>query len=356
MADPFQSVRVNLGDRSYEIRIGTDILSRAGSMLRELGQFKRTIIITDKHVAEPHASTVADSLKAAGIIVDTLVVPAGEQSKSIAQADHLWNRLLEIGADRHSLIVAVGGGVIGDLAGFVAATFARGLRFVQVPTTLLAHVDSSVGGKVGINLPNAKNMVGAFWQPALVLIDAQTLQTLPEREYRSGLAEVVKYGVIMDADFFGRLEHDAANLLRRDNATMQSVVARCCRLKANVVEADEREESGHRAILNYGHTFAHALEAVTGYDQLLHGEAVSMGMVCAARLAQRLGRVDSGFIKRQHALLTALGLPVILPPIHVEDVVAAMSRDKKSKDGQLQFILPSRLGQVELIGPVSTLR
>ena len=213
-----------------------------------------------------------------------------------------------LGADRQTLVVAVGGGVVGHLAGFVAATFARGIPFAQVPTTLLAQVDSSVGGKVGVNLPAAKNMVGAFWQPVAVLIDTQTLQTLPEREYRSGLAEVVKYGIILDAAFFARLEQIAPALMARRHDELQEVIARCCQLKADVVEADEREESGHRTILNYGHTFGHAFEALTGYNQLLHGEGVSIGMMCAARLAQRLGRVDAEFVRRQRAPVDGLEL------------------------------------------------
>jgi 3-dehydroquinate synthase len=350
--ESFLSVRVNLRERTYEIRIGADILALAGNFLNHSSQLKRAVIITDEHVAQHHAVSVASSLKATGTHIDTLVVPSGEQAKCVAQADQLWNKLLELGADRQSLILAVGGGVVGDLAGFVAATYARGIPYVQVPTTLLAQVDSSVGGKVGVNLPHAKNMVGAFWQPAAVFIDTQTLQTLPEREYRSGLAEVVKYGVILDAEFFARLEHDAPALLQRQNEVLQQVIAHSCRLKVSVVEADEREETGHRAILNYGHTFAHALEAVAGYGHLLHGEAVSIGMVCAARLAQRLGRIDADFVQRQFTLLTALNLPVSLPKIDIDGCLAAMLHDKKTKHGRLQFVLPSRIGHVELVSAV----
>lgn len=350
MAESFLPVRVNLRERTYEIRIGAGVIALTGQFLKEYGQVQRAVIITDEHVERFHAEPVARSLKAAGAQVDAIVLPSGEQTKCIAQADRLWNRLLELGADRQTFVVAVGGGVVGDLAGFVAATYARGIPYVQVPTTLLAQVDSSVGGKVGVNLPHAKNMVGTFWQPAGVWIDTQTLQTLPEREYRSGLAEIVKYGVILDADFFARLERDAAALIDRQGPVLQEIIARCCRLKAGVVEVDEREESGHRAVLNYGHTFAHALEAVTGYGQLLHGEAVSIGMMCAARLAQRLNRVEADFVDRQFALLTALSLPVTLPKIDVDGFLAAMLHDKKTKHGQLQFVLPTRLGHVEFVG------
>jgi 3-dehydroquinate synthase len=260
--------------------------------------------------------------------------------------------MLDEGADRQSVVIAVGGGVVGDLAGFVAATFARGLAFFQVPTTLLAQVDSSVGGKTGINLPGAKNMVGAFWQPAGVLIDVQTLATLPDREFRAGLAEVVKYGVILDSEFFAYLEQHADEINRRDQTALMHIVARSCRLKADVVEADERETTGLRSVLNYGHTFCHALEAATGYETLLHGEAVAIGMHCAARLAERLGRVDETFVARQHALLTAFGLPVAVPDVEASELVRFMRRDKKAVAGHLRFVLPTRIGHVELVDGV----
>jgi 3-dehydroquinate synthase len=312
----------------------------------------RAVLITDVRVDRFHAQPVAKSLVAAGVKVDSLVVDSGEKTKCIAEADRLWNKLLALGVDRKTLIVAIGGGVVGDLAGFVAATYARGLHFAQVPTTLLAQVDSSVGGKVGVNLPHAKNMVGAFWQPAAVLIDTQTLQTLPDREYRSGLAEVAKYGVILDAEFFSRLERDAPALIYRRHDVLQQVIARCCRLKADVVEADEREETGLRSVLNYGHTYAHAFEAVAGYGELLHGEAVSIGMMCAARLAQRLKRVDAAFVSRQRTLLMALGLPVTTPDLDADKLLEAMQHDKKTSSGQLRFVLPSKMGHVELVGGI----
>jgi 3-dehydroquinate synthase len=242
---------------------------------------------------------------------------------------------------------------VGDLAGFVAATFARGLAFVQIPTTLLAQVDSSVGGKVGVNLPGAKNMVGAFWQPRGVLIDTAVLATLPEREYRAGLAEVVKYGVILDAEFFSYLESHVTELQARQDDVLREVVARSCQLKADVVKADEREETGLRAVLNYGHTFCHAFETLTGYGQLLHGEGVSIGMTCAARLAERLARVDGAFVRRQFELLTALGLPTVAPPLDADEVLAVMARDKKAAAGKLRFVLPTQLGHVELVGGIA---
>jgi len=345
-------VHVALGPRSYDIEIGTGVLARAGVWAREHGQASQAFVITDQHVAPLHAAAVVQSLRAAGVRVDLHVLPAGEHEKTPARVQQCWEALLTAHADRKTLVVAVGGGVIGDLAGFVAATFTRGLRFLQIPTTLLAHVDSSVGGKVGVNLPTAKNMVGAFWQPCGVLIDIRTLETLPDREYRAGLAEVVKYGVILDADFFELLERSVDRLNRRDPQLLTTVIARCCQLKADVVQQDEREETGVRAVLNYGHTFCHALETVTGYERFLHGEAVAIGMVCASRLAELLGRLPATVTERQRRLLTALQLPVRVPAVEHDALIAAMQRDKKVEHGRLRFVLPSRLGHVELVGGV----
>ncbi len=346
-------VRVNLPDRAYDIKIGAGILWTIGPDILDLLNLKHAVVITDANVEKPHATGVAESLKEYGVNVDVLVVAPGEASKSVETADQLWQQMLDRGADRKTAVVAVGGGVIGDLAGFIAATFGRGIPFVQIPTTLLAHVDSSVGGKVGINLPKAKNMVGAFWQPRGVFIDLDMLETLPAREYRSGLAEVVKYGVILDAEFFVYLEEHIDDLNQRNAEVLQYVVARCCQLKANVVEADEREETGARAVLNYGHTFAHAIEAVTGYGEFLHGEAVSIGMLCASRLAEKLGRLNEELTIRQHRLLSAIGLPVRPPDASRDQLINAMYRDKKTEHGQLRFVLPSRLGHVELVSDVS---
>jgi 3-dehydroquinate synthase len=262
--------------------------------------------------------------------------------------------MLEFKADRKSVVVAVGGGVVGDLAGFIAATYGRGMRFIQMPTTLLADVDSSVGGKVGVNLPGAKNMVGAFWQPAGVLIDTEALTTLPDRDYRAGLAEVVKYGVILDADFFDYLEKHVPDLNDRTPGVMQHIIARSCELKAQVVAGDEREETGLRAVLNYGHTFCHAIEAETGYGQFLHGEAVAIGMLCASRLAESMGRIDAETTRRQHDLLQALGLPLAVPDVDHERLVQAMAKDKKAEHGKLRFVLPTRLGHVELVSDVNS--
>ncbi len=346
------TIRVELSERSYDIRIGRGILDESGRFVAERLKGKQAVVITDEHVRQPHADKVAAALVASGTRTDTLVVPAGEDTKGAAQAAALWNRLLELGADRKTFVVAVGGGVVGDLAGFVAATYARGIPFIQVPTSLMAQVDSSVGGKVGINLPLAKNLVGAFWQPAGVLIDLAALDTLPAREYRSGLAEVVKYGVILDEEFFAFLESHIAEINARDNATLLHLIRRSCELKAQVVAADEHEETGLRAVLNYGHTFCHPLETVAGYGTYLHGEAVAIGMMCASRLAEFVGRIDTKLTMRQGNLLSALGLPTTVTGLDIDALMTAMQRDKKAEEGKLRFVLPSRLGHVELVGGI----
>jgi 3-dehydroquinate synthase len=349
MSLPRRTVHVPLGERSYPIDIGTGNLPESGRFLLTRRHVSHSVIITDAHVENRHAMAVAESLSDADITVDLLVVDPGEATKCAEVLEGLWNKLLDLGADRRTVITAVGGGVIGDLAGFVAASFTRGLGFLQIPTTLLAQVDSSVGGKVGINLAGGKNMVGAFWQPRGVVIDVDVLQTLPDREYRAGLAEVVKYGVIQDADFFAYLEGNIDAIDIRDAGVLTYIVQRCCRLKADVVEQDEREETGLRSILNYGHTFCHAFEAATGYEQLLHGEGVAIGMACAARLAERLGRVDAKFVERQSALLESLKLSLDLPDVDHDELIELMYRDKKVERGKLRFVLPTRMGHVELV-------
>jgi len=352
MTPPAQCIRVELGPRSYDITIGQGTLVHSGDFLRKRADFSHAVVITDGNVETPHGRIVAETLAEAGASVDMVVVEAGEPSKSVPMAVALWEKMLELGADRKTVVVAVGGGMIGDLAGFIAATYARGITFFQVPTSLLAQVDSSVGGKVGINLPEAKNMVGAFLQPRGVLIDTETLHTLPQREYRSGLAEVVKYGVILDAELFAYLEQHVEGLLRRDAEVLVATIARCCRLKAVIVEQDEQEQSGLRAVLNYGHTFGHAFETLSGYGQMLHGEAVALGMVCASRLAELLGRIGPEVTQRQRRLLSALGLPTEPPAFHPDEVLRTMRHDKKAAHGQLRFVLPARLGHVELVAGV----
>ena len=349
-----EKVHVNLGPRSYDIEIGTGNLADVAKFCDADQDDAHAVIITDTNVEGLYAEPVADALTEAGAQVDILIAEAGEPSKAPEVVADLWEQLLEQGSDRKTVVVAVGGGVIGDLAGFVAATFTRGLRFVQVPTTLLAQVDSSVGGKVGVNLPGGKNLVGAFWQPRGVVIDVSVLSSLPEREFKAGLAEVVKYGVIQDAEFFAYLESNVEAITARDPAVLTYIVKRCCRLKADVVEKDEREETGLRAILNYGHTFCHAFEAGTNYEELLHGEGVAIGMMCAARLAERLGRVDQAFVDRQQKLLEAFRMPLGVPQVEHDELIELMYRDKKVDRGKLRFVLPTRIGHVELVNDVGT--
>ena len=344
-------VRVELAERAYEIAIGPGVLASCGAALGSAGA-RRAVIIADAGVLSTHADAVDASLRHAGIKTMTIPVPRGEASKSVNQAARLWEALAAANVDRATHVVAVGGGVVGDLAGFIAATFARGLPVWQVPTTLVAQVDSAIGGKTGINLHGGKNLVGAFWQPRGVLADTKTLATLPEREYVSGLAEVVKYGMILDAALFERLELRATEILAREPADVEAIVVRSATLKASVVSRDEHERTGLRAILNYGHTFGHAYENAIGYGTLLHGEAVAIGMTDAAELAVRLGRIPAEIARRQNALLTALHLPVRLPSgprPSPQELVALMARDKKTLHGRLRFILSKQLGEVELV-------
>jgi 3-dehydroquinate synthase len=348
-----QTVRVNLGPRSYDITTTTADPAGVGPFARgRLPNSKLALVVTDANT-ERHGRAVEAALQSAGFRTAIAAVPAGEGSKSLAQAAKLYDALYDLAADRQTAVVAVGGGVVGDLAGFAAATYNRGLPLVMVPTTLLAMVDSSIGGKVGINHPKGKNLIGAFHQPAGVWIDTAFLDTLPEREFLSGLAEVVKYGVILDGAFFEHLEANAAAIRKREPSVLVPVIARCCRLKADVVERDEREETGLRAVLNYGHTFAHAFEAVGGYGGWLHGEAVSAGMGCASRLAEKHGLVGPDLTARQTRLLDAFGLPTAPKPgWPADDLIAVMRRDKKAAAGRLRFILPKRLGEVALFDDV----
>ena len=349
MIDP--TLRVQLGPRSYDIVVTEDALPRLGAFARERTPASAALIVTDEH-ARVHAEPIQQSLAAAGFRAALTVRPSGEGQKSLEVAGQLYDALIDLPADRRTLVIAVGGGVIGDLAGFVAATYARGLPLLMVPTTLLAMVDSSVGGKVGVNHPRAKNMIGAFHQPIGVFIDSSTLRTLPDREFNSGLAEVVKYGVILDAEFFDFLEQSAAAILARDPAAIQRIVLRSCELKAFVVEQDEREETDIRAKLNYGHTFAHAFETAGGYARWLHGEAVAAGMVCAAQLAERRGLIPHTICERQLRLLQAFALPTAPPRWPIDGLLQTMRKDKKAVGGRMRFILPTRLGEVALFDDV----
>jgi 3-dehydroquinate synthase len=342
-----REVPVSLDARSYSIFVGTSLLRKLGRRCADLKLGRRCAIISDRNVAKHYAAAAERSLRAAGFEPFTITVPAGETAKSLKTVHACYDQLAARRLERKSFIVALGGGVVGDLAGFVAATYLRGIPFVQVPTTLLAQVDSSVGGKVGVNLKAGKNLVGAFYQPRLVLCDLDTLKSLPPREYRAGLAEVIKYGIIYDADLMARLERDLAKLLKLDPRILSEVVARCCEIKAEVVAQDETE-GGLRAILNFGHTIGHALEAISHYGKYLHGEAISIGQVAAAELSAALLDLPQIDLERISGLFRRAGLPtsVELNKRQMKQLFAAMRLDKKVSDGRVKFVLARRIGEV----------
>jgi len=338
-------VPVTLGERSYPIAIGPGLLARMGEFLQPLGLGRHCVVITDLNVERHYAAPVRRALATAGFVSELLSVPAGEPSKSLRQVSRLLEKLPAMKLDRRSFVIALGGGVVGDLAGFVAATYLRGIPLVQVPTSLLAQVDSSVGGKVGVNLPQGKNLVGTFYQPRLVVADTNTLQTLPERELRAGFAEVIKHGAICDEKFFAWLEAHSSRVLRLESDAVIHAVRRCGEIKAAVVAADERE-GGRREILNYGHTIGHAMETLTAYMGLLHGEAVAMGMCCASRLSVQRAGLSVEDSKRLCNLVAESGLPSRLgEKFQLEDLLEVMSLDKKARNGKLRFVLLQRLGE-----------
>ena len=343
-----KTLEVGLGARAYPIHVGDDVLARAGALVAARAS-DRYVVVTNAIVASHHLAPVRDALRAAGAAVDVVLLPDGEAHKNQRTLDDLLTRLLELRAERTTTLVALGGGVVGDIAGFAAAIYQRGMPFVQVPTTLLAQVDSSVGGKTGINHPLGKNMIGAFWQPRAVLIDTSVLRTLPDRELRAGLAEVIKYGAIRDEAFFAWLETNVDALLARDAEALLHAILRSCAIKAEVVAADERE-SGERALLNFGHTFGHAIEAAQGYGEWLHGEAVGCGMVMALELSRRLGLVDAAFVERVKALIARAGLPVVGPDLGAERYLGLMRVDKKAEAGQIRFVVIERPGQAGVRG------
>ncbi|HTQ01539.1 MAG TPA: 3-dehydroquinate synthase [Casimicrobiaceae bacterium] len=341
---------VGLAARSYPIRIGRGTIAHAGSLVASLGT-KHAVIVTNPTVAAHWLAPVRDSVAAGGARCDVVVVPDGEAHKSFATLEDVVTRLLELRAERGSLVVALGGGVVGDVAGFAAAICQRGMPFVQIPTTLLAQVDSSVGGKTGINHPLGKNLVGAFYQPRAVLIDTDCLATLPPRELAAGLAEVIKYGAIKDAAFFAWLEANIGALVARDAGALAHAVYESCRTKAAVVATDEREE-GERTLLNFGHTFGHAIENGVGYGEWLHGEAVAAGMVLAAEVSQRTGRIGSADVRRLRDLVGGAGLPVAPPALGFDRWRALMARDKKVRAGTVRFVLLDAIGEAVVTSDV----
>lgn len=342
-----RKVHVPLGARSYDIKIGGGGLPRLGAECARLKLGRRCAVITDANVGRRHGPAALTTLRAAGFDPVIITVPAGETSKSLRQVEQCLDQLAGHRLERKSWVLALGGGVVGDLAGFVAATYLRGISLVQAPTSLLAQVDSSVGGKTGVNLRAGKNLAGAFYQPRLVSCDLDILRTLPRREYVSGLAEVIKYGIIYDASLFAELETALPALLDREAASLGRIVARCCQIKAAVVGQDE-QEGGLRAILNFGHTIGHAIENVAGYGRYLHGEAIALGQVAAVRLSRQLRGLPDREVTRVERLLGAAGLPVriTLGPARRQKLFTAMQLDKKSTEGEVKFVLAERIGKV----------
>ncbi len=348
-----KELTVALGARSYQIEIGTGLLERCGEKIASLVKGRQAAVVTDSNVGPLYSAMVQKSLEQQGFAVTVVTIPAGEGSKSWQQAEQILTVLLEHRFHRDACVIALGGGVVGDLAGFVASVYQRGIAFVQIPTSLLAQVDSSVGGKVAVNHALGKNMIGAFYQPQLVLVDLDTLQTLEQRHWQNGLAEVVKYGVIYDAEFFRYLQQHTAAILQRDLQAAAEIIANCCRLKAEVVALDERE-GGVRAKLNYGHTIGHGLELAGHYQGYLHGEAVAVGMVLAARYAAQKGMCDAEVETEVAALLRQFMLPTKADAaLALTEVMDSMMLDKKVQDGKLVFILPEALGRVKIIKDVS---
>jgi len=337
-----QTVRVALGERAYPIHIGSGLLGRVDLLLPHLAA-KRVAIVSNTTVAPIYLDRVAGPLDAAGVRVTKVLVPDGESHKDWATLNLVFDGLLRTRCDRQTTVIALGGGVIGDLAGFAAATFMRGMPFIQMPTTLLAQVDSSVGGKTGINHPLGKNMIGAFHQPQLVLADVTTLDTLPPRELAAGLAEVIKHGLILDAAFFDWLEANMERLVARDPEALTHAIRRSVEIKAEIVARDERE-TGDRALLNFGHTFGHAIEAGLGFGTWLHGEAIGAGMVMAADLSRRLGHLRERDVDRVKSLVARAGLPIVAPALGPDRYLDLMSFDKKAQGGRVRFILLKRLG------------
>ena len=350
------NITVNLPQDSYEIAISPGSLSQLGVMMQQLKIGQKVLVISNPEIFGHYGETCLKSLEIAGFEVCTHLIPAGESYKHLQSIQQVYDTALTNHLERSSTFVALGGGVIGDMTGFSAATWLRGVNFVQVPTSLLAIVDASVGGKTGVNHPQGKNLIGAFYQPKLVAIDPHLLKTLPPREFRAGMAEVIKYGVIWDADLFTKLEHHQHldTLDGIGDSLIETMIIRSCQAKADVVGQDEKE-AGIRAILNYGHTIGHAVESLTNYKQFVHGEAVAIGMVAAGKIAVEMGLWTAEAAKRQDALIAKAGLPTNIPPeIGTEDILETIKSDKKVKAGKVRFILPTEIGKVTITDRVTS--
>jgi len=345
-------VNINLeGGHSYPIYIGVD-LANLGKIAKSFPLGKQVLVVSDDCVYHFYGDKVKSSLKENGFKVNTACVPEGEASKSLFQVEKLYTYCAEFKLDRSATIFSLGGGVIGDLAGFVASTYLRGINFVSLPTTLLAQVDASIGGKVGVDLPAGKNLVGSFYQPKFVYTDLKTLRTLKPRQIREGLAEIVKYGVIKDGELFSYLEKNVTKLRTLDKEVAQLIIEKSVKIKAKVVEEDEQEEKGKRQILNFGHTIGHAIEAATDYKRYTHGEAVSLGMIAAARISEKLGFINQDPVERLRELLKTVSLPVKMEKVDEDKLWDVLYRDKKVRAGRLIFVLPRDIGDVFLTSEV----
>jgi len=343
-----EKIRVELGERSYNIIIGSGVLDDIGGNLKSFGLSPKAAIVSNPTVFSLYGKRVSESIRKAGFDLIEVIIPDGEEYKDLVWLQHIYNDLLAHKLDRASALIALGGGVIGDITGFAASTYMRGISYIQVPTTLLAQVDSSVGGKTGVNHKLGKNMIGTFWQPRLVWIDVETLKTLPKRQLLAGMAEVIKYGVIYDADLFRFLKAKKDEILALDYGALSHIIKRSCEIKADVVSQDERE-AGLRAILNYGHTIGHAIETATGYTRFLHGEAVAIGMNMEAKLAYKIGLLDKKQAAEIRTLIDSYGLPFKVPAdIDVNYMLSSMQLDKKAVAGELKFILPEKIGKVRI--------
>lgn len=341
-------IRVELNERSYEILIGEGIVSGVGERLLRFSIGKKIAVVSNPKVSELYGQRVLNSLKKEGFEPYLILIPDGEMYKDFFWAYHILTKLLEFGFDRKSSLIALGGGVIGDITGFVASVYMRGIPYIQIPTTLLAQVDSSVGGKTAVNHPLGKNMIGTFWQPCLVWIDVETLDSLDDREFLSGVAEVIKYGIIWDREFFNFLNLKREKILSRKKDVLIPMIKRACEIKAEVVSKDERE-SFLRAILNYGHTIGHAIETLTGYSTYLHGEAVSIGMVTEARLSHFLGFLSKEEFEQIRETIKSFGLPVEIPPIIEPDaLIKTIMIDKKNIEGKIRVVIPEEIGKMKI--------
>ena len=346
-----RKVRVELGINSYDIYIGNTLGNELKNFVNNAKFSKKALLVTDTNVKKFFSGEIILALESAGLDVKLVTIPAGETSKSLAEAEKIYTAAIEFGLDRKSAIFALGGGVVGDLTGFIAATYLRGVPFIQIPTSLLAQVDSSVGGKVAVNHQLGKNLIGAFYQPKAVFINIDMLNTLLSREIASGLGEIVKYGVISDADLFKYLEENAYQTLALENEAMEHIIARSCEIKAEVVSKDEKE-GGLRRILNFGHTMAHAIEKATGYSKYTHGEAVAIGMIGAAHISKTLGRIDEATFNRLQALIDKLGMLSKAQNCDVDHMFNAIFRDKKTINGKINWVLMDKIGKVSVVSDV----